>query len=473
MQTNKGQSAVADLLKLATYSNKLGDSLNNGIVLESWITDKITRAVDDLASVYHYVEYESKFNEFSQLLESTSLTESQQHALSSRLVEAKEKMKDLKLAQAKKMKAKKEEKMDESMMEPCGHCGGAGHVEKKIPEEVKTKVEKYNRLMKATKAAHKRMDANHNGIPDDEENIKEAKGAKPDFLDLDKDGNKKESMKKAAADKKKSSMKEGKMSAGQMSHHHACEYAKHHKAGNLELAMHHKEACEECGGMITHGTMGECMHTHPGMNMGQAYECYGSGSMMPTMEAKKSSKSTKADKDYDGDGKIESTKDEVWGSRAKAAAKAGHPFKEDADRKPAKEKEREVTLPSGAKIKSRTVQGWQSQKADKTSRDDSDIEDEPKKSTKKKMEEAKPSAGMSKGAKSALVKKAKAGGDIGKPGKSFDKVAKAAGGGEKGKKIAAAAMWKNAHESVELSPVAINESADLTRLKELTHRLLG
>jgi hypothetical protein len=59
-------------------------------------------------------------------------------------------------------------------------------------------------------------------------------------------------------------------------------------------------------------------------------------------------------------------------------------------------------------------------------------------------EAAKPSAGMSKGAKSALVKKAKSGGDIGKPGKSFDKVAKAAGGGEKGKRIAAAAMWKNA-----------------------------
>jgi len=59
-------------------------------------------------------------------------------------------------------------------------------------------------------------------------------------------------------------------------------------------------------------------------------------------------------------------------------------------------------------------------------------------------EEAKPSAGMSKGEKSSLVKKAQAGGDIGKPGKSFDKVAKAAGGGEKGKRIAAAAMWKNA-----------------------------
>lgn len=37
----------------------------------------------------------------------------------------------------------------------------------------------------------------------------------------------------------------------------------------------------------------------------------------------------KSDKDYDGDGKVESPKDEVWGSRAKAAAKSGKPFKEE------------------------------------------------------------------------------------------------------------------------------------------------
>jgi len=128
----------------------------------------------------------------------------------------------------------------------------------------------------------------------------------------------------------------------------------------------------------------------------------------------------KAKKDYDGDGKIESDKDEVWGSRAKAAAKAGKPFKES------------------------------------------------------QVAEAKPSAGMSKGAKSSLVKKAKAGGDIGKPGKSFDKVAKAAGGGEKGKKIAAAAMWKNAaKEGVETTAPVLAESAEVSRLKELTKHLLG
>lgn len=62
-------------------------------------------------------------------------------------------------------------------------------------------------------------------------------------------------------------------------------------------------------------------------------------------------------------------------------------------------------------------------------------------------EEAKPSAGLSQAKKSATVKKAKAGSDIGKHGKSFkDVAAKAAkkyGSEEKGKKVAAAAMWKN------------------------------
>jgi len=40
-----------------------------------------------------------------------------------------------------------------------------------------------------------------------------------------------------------------------------------------------------------------------------------------------------AKKDYDGDGKKETPKDEVWGSRAKAAAKSGKPFKEAVSKK--------------------------------------------------------------------------------------------------------------------------------------------
>ena len=60
----------------------------------------------------------------------------------------------------------------------------------------------------------------------------------------------------------------------------------------------------------------------------------------------------------------------------------------------------------------------------------------------------KPSAGLTKKEKSVIVKKAKAGKDIGKPGKGFEDVAEKAakqyGSKEKGKKVAAAAMWKKA-----------------------------
>jgi len=58
-----------------------------------------------------------------------------------------------------------------------------------------------------------------------------------------------------------------------------------------------------------------------------------------------------------------------------------------------------------------------------------------------------PSKGLSEEKKSDVVKKAKKGEDIGKPGKKFDEVAakaaKTYGSEEAGKKVAAAAMWKN------------------------------
>jgi hypothetical protein len=50
-------------------------------------------------------------------------------------------------------------------------------------------------------------------------------------------------------------------------------------------------------------------------------------------DAKHPQGSKMATKDYDGDGKVETGKDEVLGSRAKAAAKAGHPFKEATSKK--------------------------------------------------------------------------------------------------------------------------------------------
>jgi hypothetical protein len=85
----------------------------------------------------------------------------------------------------------------------------------------------------------------------------------------------------------------------------------------------------------------------------------------------------------------------------------------------------------------------------------------------KVLQEAKmkPSAGLTKKQKSNVAKKARAGKDIGKKGPGFAKMAKAAGGGEKGKKIAAAAMWKSVkRESTDIASIygrrLLRESAE-------------
>lgn len=64
----------------------------------------------------------------------------------------------------------------------------------------------------------------------------------------------------------------------------------------------------------------------------------------------------------------------------------------------------------------------------------------------KEIKEEKPSAGLTKKQKRKIVKKAKAGKDIGKPGKGFEKVKKAAekSGAKDPEAVAAAAMWKSA-----------------------------
>ena len=152
-------------------------------------------------------------------------------------------------------------------------------------------------------------------------------------------------------------------------------------------------------------------------------------------EAKKPAKL--ADKDYDGDGEIESEKDEVWGSRFKAAKKAGK-MKEASvaegfdDMEKALKAKDEPKPSGGAGKKAGKSYGGTAQKPAKAKDDDKDLD------------EAAPSAGMTAAEKSAVVKKAKAGADIGKPGKGFEKVEKAAakGGAKDPKAVAAAAMWK-------------------------------
>jgi hypothetical protein len=112
--------------------------------------------------------------------------------------------------------------------------------------------------------------------------------AKPDFLDLDKDGNKKESMKKAAADKKKKKVDEamntleaayheGK-SHGLSKHSYACRY----NEGSEEHKRYHdgfKEGLDECYGLMPNRGLVVSENPVPATVPGMASQA------MPAMEA--------------------------------------------------------------------------------------------------------------------------------------------------------------------------------------------
>jgi hypothetical protein len=367
---HEAKMARADLFKLAQYSFKLFKMIHEDMELEGWVQAKITKSADYIASVYHYMEYEMKFSEYGEKLENSdvysAMSESQQRALTNMLTEAKATMKKLTAAQAKKLK-KKDAKVDEA--------------------------------------------------------------SKPDFLDMDKDGNKKEPMKKALKDKK---VKEGFPTVDDAKKRHEQEKGTgkfdKKETGDGRTQYTRKSSTFTDGGddSDVKAAKKKAKKTDEGMMdtvkkvgkkvAGAVNKAIGHGSdedMIKDLQRKsgapvtgkkpeqKVKEAAKAKKDYDGDGEVESGKDEYLGSKIRAAKKAG-------------KMEEAAKCNHTAKGKSCPVHGM------------------------------KECGGMayegSTGDYSA--KKAAAGKDIGKPGKNFAKIEKSAGGGEKGKRIAGAVLAK-------------------------------
>ena len=106
---------------------------------------------------------------------------------------------------------------------------------------------------------------------------------------------------------KKKKVDESMQTMKELALHHATEYAKHHKKGSLEHAMHHKKQCEECGGVLTHDAMGECWMSHggdkPARVMMSPISGNGGAASMMTAEGKKKAKPDFLDFDKDGNKK--------------------------------------------------------------------------------------------------------------------------------------------------------------------------
>lgn len=236
---DEGKMAKADLYKTARYALKLFKMMDDNAQLDGWVQAKITKAADYMASVYHYLEYEMKFSEYGQKLEMSDMyTPEEKRILKNKLMEAKDKMKALKKAQAEKMK-KKDEKKDEKVDEATGFTA---------KDKRKGKVDTSTKSQYSVKLMHK-------------------DGAKTKNVHYDADEGESEGEVRDRA-------------------------GRDHKSQGYSVDSIRKK----------------------------------------TAEGKKPPKVAK--KDYDGDGKKESPKDEVWGSRAKAAAKSGKPFSEAKKAKP-------------------------------------------------------------------------------------------------------------------------------------------
>lgn len=86
-----------------------------------------------------------------------------------------------------------------------------------------------------------------------------------------------------------------------------------------------------------------------------------------------------------------------------------------------------------------------------------------------KKAKKKPSAGMTEKEKSVVAKKTRAGKDMGKKGKNFEKIAKEVGGGKKGEAIAAAAMWKGEAKKAKKKHMKECAGCDSEQSQDWTH----
>ena len=55
---HEGRMAKSDLKRLAEYSAKLFNMLDENEELDGWVQEKISLAADYIGSVYHYLDYE-------------------------------------------------------------------------------------------------------------------------------------------------------------------------------------------------------------------------------------------------------------------------------------------------------------------------------------------------------------------------------------------------------------------------------
>jgi hypothetical protein len=217
---NMGKYAMEIYKKLDKYDNMGGE-----VDFPHWWQSKITKAKSMLQSAYDYLDGEEKISQIDAIMEEDELTKSEKNKLkkvSSQLkksVKAHDKQSkiiDKAISETGQEIAKKN--MDDyKRLNELVKAALMGPINETLDDKVYDLVDRMldamggsDNLLEELIRAMSTKDAmfylsaiaRDYGMFDDAEEISEKK-AKPDFLDLDGDGDKEESMKKAAADKKK------------------------------------------------------------------------------------------------------------------------------------------------------------------------------------------------------------------------------------------------------------------------------
>jgi hypothetical protein len=190
--------ARADLYECANYSFKLFKMIQEGQELEGWVQAKITKAADYIASVYHYMEYEMKFNDYGKQLEDSDIyTESVKQQFIQRLTEARVKL--------EKLKAKNIADLEES--DSPGEKAWKDRVARQDPSQQRSMKDKARRFRKQGYSLNDKGDwVDSQGKPkyDTSESVTEGSGPKEKQKTPYRDINSPEY--RAAADKKKQQM---------------------------------------------------------------------------------------------------------------------------------------------------------------------------------------------------------------------------------------------------------------------------
>jgi len=256
---HEGQMARADLYRAAKHAMKLFQMIQDGQDLEGWVQAKITKSADYLDSIYHYMEYQMKFGNGGEIKKVDDITgeaeapsdkeisEEDDEQMES-IMNYEQKLKSLlegayKKEMKKKPAAKKAAKTDEALdinlikaaqkdaegkplakkdaesdanvKKPYGYRGASGaegedegdkrpgRKRKSTTESTddsKAKADEKKKKEEKKKKIAKIVDEDSQLLKTIVKRVVEAKkkGSKPDFLDVDKDGDKKEPMKKAS-----------------------------------------------------------------------------------------------------------------------------------------------------------------------------------------------------------------------------------------------------------------------------------